>query len=160
MPSLAVAPTAPTAPPATAADTGTVVRATLANGLRVILLPNALAPVATTLVSYRVGSDDDTMPGIAHAIEHMLFRGTTTVSAAQLADIAARMGAEYNAMTSFQYTLYYYKLPSSYVDLALHIEADRMNNALIRAADWATDRQHPSVRAGQLRSASASRGSR
>ncbi len=108
--------------------------------MHVILLRNNLAPVATTLMSYGVGSDDDTMPGIAHATEHMLFRGTTTVSAGQLADIAARMGAEYNAMTTFQSTLYYYKLPSSYVDLALHIEADRMNNATIRAADWATER--------------------
>ncbi len=117
-----------------------VVRATLANGMRVILLPNKLAPVATTIVSYGVGSDDDTMPGIAHATEHMLFRGTTTLSGGQLADIAARMGAEYNAATTFQYTLYYYKLPSPYVDVALHVEADRMSNATIRASDWATER--------------------
>jgi zinc protease len=116
------------------------VRATLANGMHVILLRNTLAPVVTTMIEYGVGSDDDTMPGIAHATEHMLFRGTTGVSGGQLADIASRMGAEYNAMTLFQYTLYYYKLPSSYVDLALRIEADRMSNATIRAADWATER--------------------
>jgi zinc protease len=131
---------APAASAPAAEDPNAPVRATLANGMRVIILRNRLAPVATTMISYGVGSDDDTMPGIAHATEHMLFRGTRTVSAGQLADIAARMGAEYNAMTTFQYTLYYYKLPSSYVDLALHIEADRMNNAMIRAADWATER--------------------
>ena len=111
-----------------------------ANGIHVILLPNRLAPVVTTIVSYGVGSDDDTMPGIAHATEHMLFRGTTTLSGGQLADIAARMGAEYNAATAFEYTLYYYKLPSPYVDVALRIEADRMSHATIRAADWATER--------------------
>jgi len=121
-------------------DAHGAVRATLANGMRVILLPNRLAPVATTIVSYGVGSDDDTMPGIAHATEHMLFRGTTNVSGGQLADIAARMGAEYNAATAFEYTLYYYKLPSPYVDVALRIEADRMSHAAIRAADWATER--------------------
>ncbi|MDB5028503.1 MAG: peptidase, partial [Candidatus Eremiobacteraeota bacterium] len=116
------------------------VRATLANGMHVILLPDKLAPVATTMVAYGVGSNDDTMPGIAHATEHMLFRGTPSLSGGQLADIAARMGAEYNAFTSDQFTLYYYKLPSAYADLALRIEADRMVNASIRAADWATER--------------------
>ncbi|HWT06406.1 MAG TPA: pitrilysin family protein, partial [Xanthomonadales bacterium] len=121
-------------------DANAAVRATLANGMHVILLPNRLAPVATTIVSYGVGSDDDTLPGIAHATEHMLFRGTTNLSGGQLADIAARMGAEYNAATTFEYTLYYYKLPSPYVDVALRIEADRMSHAAIRAADWATER--------------------
>jgi zinc protease len=121
-------------------DANAAVRVTLANGMHVILLPNRLAPVATTIVSYGVGSDDDTMPGIAHATEHMLFRGTASLSAGQLADIAARMGAEYNAATAFEYTLYYYKLPSPYVDVALRIEADRMGHAAIRAADWATER--------------------
>jgi zinc protease len=129
----------PSAVPAQVASAA-VVRETLANGMRVIVLPNKLAPVATTFVSYGVGSDDDTMPGIAHATEHMLFRGTTNVSAGQLADIAARMGAEYNAFTTDQYTLYYYKLPSAYLDVVLHVEADRMANAAIRAQDWATER--------------------
>ncbi|HEV2738767.1 MAG TPA: pitrilysin family protein [Candidatus Elarobacter sp.] len=131
---------APQASAQPAPDAHGAVRATLANGMRVILLPNRLAPVATTIVSYGVGSDDDTMPGIAHATEHMLFRGTTNLSGGQLADIAARMGAEYNAATTFEYTLYYYKLPSPYVDVALRIEADRMSHAAIRAADWATER--------------------
>ncbi len=128
----------PSAQPA--ADASGAVRATLANGMHVILLPNRLAPVATTIVTYGVGSDDDTMPGIAHATEHMLFRGTSNLSGGQLADIAARMGAVYNAATTDEYTLYYYKLPSPYVDVALRIEADRMNHAAIRAADWATER--------------------
>jgi zinc protease len=137
-----VAAPVPTASPGVgaAAERAGVVRATLANGMRVILLPNKLAPVATTLVSYGVGADDDTMTGIAHATEHMLFRGTDTLSGGQLSDIAARMGAEYNAYTANEQTLYYYKLPSPYVDLALHIEADRMAHATIRAADWATER--------------------
>ena len=137
----APAPAAATASPApaAAADTG-VVRDTLANGMKIILLPNKLAPVATTIMTYGIGSVDDTKPGIAHATEHMLFRGTTDLSAGQLADIAARMGAQYNAETSDEYTLYYFKLPSAYVNVALHIEADRMTRAAIRASDWETER--------------------
>jgi len=130
---------APSAVPATPAPANAV-RATLANGMQVIILPNALAPVATTIVMYGVGSDDDTMPGIAHATEHMLFRGTSDLSAGQLSDIATRMGAVYDAQTSNEWTLYWFKLPSAYVDVALHVEADRMTNATISQADWATER--------------------
>lgn len=140
------APTARSSPPLPAPSVSPVeagsgvVRATLSNGMTVILLPNNLAPVATTIVMYGVGSDDDTVPGVAHATEHMLFRGTTDVSAGQLSDIAARMGAQYDAQTSNEFTLYWFKLPSAYVDVALHIEADRMTRAAIRASDWATER--------------------
>ena len=108
--------------------------------MHVVILTNALAPVATTIMMYGVGSDDDTMPGVAHATEHMLFRGTSDLSAGQLSDIAARMGAVYDAQTSNEWTLYWFKLPSAYVDVALHVEADRMTNATISEADWATER--------------------
>ncbi|HEY4441928.1 MAG TPA: pitrilysin family protein, partial [Candidatus Elarobacter sp.] len=127
-------------PTAARAETPGPLRATLPNGMRVVLLRNTLAPVVTTVMEYGVGSDDDTMPGIAHATEHMLFRGTTSLSAGQLADVAARMGAEYNAATTFQNTVFFYKMPAAYLDLALRIESDRMVNATIRPADWATER--------------------
>ncbi|MBC5828913.1 MAG: insulinase family protein [Candidatus Eremiobacteraeota bacterium] len=139
-PQIAIAQVAPS-PASSASDSeANVVQATLANGMRVVLLPNKLAPVVTTLMTYGVGSDDDTMPGLAHATEHMLFRGTRELSAGQLADITARIGAQYNAQTANEYTLYYFKLPSAYVDVALHIEADRMTHAAIRATDWETER--------------------
>lgn len=115
-------------------------RATLANGMQVVILPDALAPVVTTVVAYGVGSVDDTMPGIAHATEHMMFRGTSSLSGAQLAELAARMGAEYNAQTLDTQTVYWYKVPSSYLDLVLRIEADRMANATIAAPAWKTER--------------------
>lgn len=117
-----------------------VVQATLANGMHVVLLPNKLAPVATTVMTYGVGSDDDTMPGIAHATEHMMFRGTADVSATQFAEMAARAGAQYNAETSNISTQYYFNLPSAYTGLALRLEADRMTNALDRQSDWKTER--------------------
>jgi zinc protease len=117
-----------------------VVEGRLANGMRVVLLPNKLAPVATTVLTYRVGSDDDTMPGIAHATEHMMFRGTADVSATQFAEMAARAGAKYNAETGNIDTIYYFTLPSTYTGLALHLEADRMTGALDRESDWQTER--------------------
>src|SRR6185437_6297653 len=123
--------------PQTSSD---VVQATLANGMRVVLLPNKLAPVATTVLTYDVGSDDDTMPGIAHAAEHMMFRGTADVSATQFAEMAARAGAQYDAETTNIATTYYFKIPSAYTGVALRLEADRMNGAVERESDWQTER--------------------
>lgn len=108
--------------------------------MKVVILPDDLAPVVTTVMTYGVGSDDDTMPGIAHATEHMMFRGTADVSAAQLAVMAARAGADYDASTSNTATQYYFKLPASYTGLALRLEADRMTGALDTASDWASER--------------------
>ncbi len=128
------------APAATPSAMPAVVRATLANGMRIVLLPDRLAPVATTLIEYHVGSNQDTIPGIAHATEHMLFRGTSDVSAAQFADIAARAGAQYDAQTANVDTIYYFTLPAAYVDIALRLEADRMTKALITQSDWNKER--------------------
>lgn len=130
------------APVAAGAESSTpAVQTTLSNGMHVIVLPNHLAAVATVVMEYGVGSNDDTMPGIAHATEHMMFRGTASVSATQLAEIGDRMGAEYNAETSNEYTYYYFTVPSQYVGVVLRLEADRMTNALIRDSDWATERK-------------------
>ena len=126
---------------------------TLSNGMRVILLPNALAPVATVVMEYGVGSDEDTIPGIAHATEHMMFRGTSDISPTQFADVADRMGADYNAQTSNESTYYYFKIPSVYVGLALRLEADRMTGAAMRENDWESERKaiEQEVRAWQSR---------
>ena len=121
--------------------------------MRVILQPNALAPVATVVMEYGVGSDEDTIPGIAHATEHMMFRGTSDISPTQFADVADRMGADYNAQTSNESTYYYFKIPSVYVGLALRLEADRMTGAAMRENDWESERKaiEQEVRAWQSR---------
>ncbi|HEV3481802.1 MAG TPA: insulinase family protein, partial [Candidatus Acidoferrales bacterium] len=76
-----------------------VTRATLENGLRVVIVADKLAPVATTVVNYLVGSNETPrgFPGTAHAQEHMMFRGAPGLSAGQLANIAAAMGGNFNA---------------------------------------------------------------
>jgi zinc protease len=133
---------APTPQPAASTPSGAdaPVAVTLPNGMRVVIVPDRLAPVALTAIAYGVGSRDDTTPGIAHATEHMLFRGTRALSGSQLAAVAARMGAAYDAFTNETNTIFYYKIPAAYVPIAIAIEADRMRNATIADADWATER--------------------
>src|SRR5882724_2573098 len=86
------------APEARAAADAGVLRATLKNGLRVIIVRNTLAPVVATSVNYLVGSNEtpDGFPGTAHALEHMMFRGSPGLSADQLADIGSVVGGNFN----------------------------------------------------------------
>lgn len=130
------------AQPAAPADADHVLRATLANGLRVIIVRNALAPVAATAVNYLVGSDEAPagFPGTAHAQEHMMFRGSAGLTADQLADIGSEMGGNFNANTRESLTQYLYTVPAGYLDVALHIEASRMQDVLDREADWDLER--------------------
>jgi len=127
---------------AAADDTSNVLRATLDNGLRVIIVRNALAPVAATAVNYLVGSDEspEGFPGTAHAQEHMMFRGSAGLSAEQLANIGSLMGGNFNADTRESLTQYLYTVPAEDLDVALHIEALRMRDVLDSAKDWEQER--------------------
>lgn len=128
--------------PATAAQEQNVVRATLPNGLRVILVRNTLAPVVSTSVNYLVGSNDapDGFPGMAHAQEHMMFRGGPGLSADQLANIGSVMGGNFNANTREGLTQYLFTVPSEDLDLALHIESTRMRDVDDSDKEWSTER--------------------
>jgi zinc protease len=128
--------------PAAAADVTPVVRATLANGLHVIIVRNTLAPVVATSVNYLVGSDEAPRgyPGTAHAQEHMMFRGSPGLSADQLANIGSIMGGNFNANTRESLTQYLFTVPSEDLDVALHIEATRMRGVLDTRADWDQER--------------------
>lgn len=119
-----------------------VLRATLKNGLRVVIVKNSLAPVVTTEINYLVGSDEapDGFPGTAHALEHMMFRGSPGLSASQLADITAAMGGDYNADTQQMVTQYFLTVPSEDLDVALHIEAIRMRGILSTDSLWDKER--------------------
>jgi zinc protease len=114
------------------------------NGLRVLLMPNEGLPVATVMVTYKVGSRNEVAgtTGATHILEHMMFKGTSNFRAEDGTDYSTtmeRIGARSNATTWLDRTNYYATLPSRYVPLAIELEADRMRNLLIREADLASE---------------------
>ena len=119
-----------------------VSRATLDNGLRVVIVRSPLAPVVTTVVNYLVGSNEapQGFPGTAHALEHMMFRGSSDLSADQLANVAAGMGGDFNADTQQTVTRYFFTAPKQDLDVALHIESIRMRDLLATDALWDHER--------------------
>jgi zinc protease len=121
---------------------GNVLRATLGNGLRVVIVRNTLAPVVATSVNYLAGSDEAPtgFPGTAHAEEHMMFRGSPGLTADQLADIGSVVGGDFNANTREDLTQYLFTVPAEDLDVALHIEALRMRAVLDTPAEWKEER--------------------
>jgi zinc protease len=133
---------AQTATRSAGATRSTVLRATLENGLRVVIVRNTLAPVVATSVNYMVGSEETPagFPGTAHAQEHMMFRGSPGLSADQLANIGSIMGGDFNANTRESLTQYLYTVPSEDLDVALHIEALRMKGVSDAQSEWDHER--------------------
>ncbi|MGB8964755.1 MAG: pitrilysin family protein [Candidatus Cybelea sp.] len=121
---------------------GAIFTTTLHNGLKVVVVEDRAAPVVQTSVWYGFGSLQETpgKTGLAHALEHMMFRGTPEVSSGGLDDVIARLGAQMNGETNYDYTQFYFEMPSDKLDVALYIDADRMQHAALRAADWAIER--------------------
>jgi zinc protease len=119
-----------------------VVRSTLDNGLQVIIVRNELAPVVSISVNYMVGSDEAPagFPGLAHAEEHMMFRGSPGLTADQLANIGAVMGGDFNADTRESITQYLFTVPADDLSVALHIEALRMKGVDDSAQGWDQER--------------------
>jgi zinc protease len=117
-----------------------VTRATLSNGLQIIVVHNPLAPVVTTMLNYRSGSDDQTVDGLAHATEHMMFRGSKTVSSAQLMDTLSLTGGDFDADTQDAVTQYFFTVPSQYLDIALKLERSRASGLLMSQGLWTQER--------------------
>jgi zinc protease len=112
----------------------------LANGLKVLLVGNSVAPVVTVCVLYRVGSRNEAVghTGSTHLLEHMMFKGTPEFNKARGTQIAAtlqKIGADFNATTWYDRTNYFETVPSDQLELALRLEADRMRHSFIADED-------------------------
>lgn len=117
-----------------------VTRATLKNGLQVVVLRDPLAPVVSTWLNYKAGADEEPITGLAHAQEHMLFRGSETITASQFADTTAITGGIFNADTQNEVTQYFFEMPAQYLDIALHLEASRAQGILDSQELWDQER--------------------
>ncbi|MBV8489623.1 MAG: insulinase family protein [Candidatus Eremiobacteraeota bacterium] len=129
-------------PAITGPGDGGIYSTTLRNGLKVVAIEDRAAPVVQTAVWYGFGSLDETpgKTGLAHALEHMMFRGTPEVSSGGLDDIVARLGAQMNGETTYDYTQYYFVMPADKLDVALYVDANRMQHASLKASEWAVER--------------------
>src|SRR5436853_5413169 len=112
----------------------------LENGMKVLLVENRVAPVATVMVLYKVGSRNEAVgyTGSTHLLEHMMFKGTPTFNKEKNTQIAAtlqKIGAAFNATTWYDRTNYFETVPSDQLELAIQLEADRMRNSFIADAD-------------------------
>ncbi len=108
-----------------------VVRATLDNGLRVVIIRDPLAPVITIEENYLAGGNDTPagFPGTAHAQEHMAFRGCAGLTADQIAAIYAQLGGSSNADTQQNITQYFITVPAQDVEVALRVDSACMQDA-------------------------------
>ena len=119
-----------------------VARATLKNGMRVVVIPNKLAPVVTVEANFLAGGDETPagFPGMAHAQEHMAFRGCAGMTADQTAAIYALLGGENNADTMQTITQYFATVPSADVDVALRAQAACLKGIDDSQAQWDQER--------------------
>src|SRR5262247_411321 len=120
-----------------------VAEATLDNGLRVLVLEDHRSPVASVQVWYRVGSRNE-LPGatgLAHFLEHLMFKGTPTHGKGEFARLVEQSGGQDNAFTTADVTSYYATIAAERVDLVLRLEADRMRNLLLYPDEVTSERQ-------------------
>jgi len=122
--------------------TDDIIKLTLDNGLRAVIVRNNLAPAVSIQMTYLAGSNDSPpgFPGTAHAVEHMMFRGSPGLSGEQLAAINAAMGGMFNAETDEMETRYFSTVPAKNLETALHVEALRMAGLNIDEKAWNIER--------------------
>lgn len=114
----------------------------LANGLQVVVVENHRSPIVTHMVWYRVGAADEPpgKSGIAHLLEHLMFKGTPSVPPGEFSKIVARMGGRDNAFTSSDYTAYFQNVAADRLEAVMKMEADRMRNLTLDDQNVVTER--------------------
>jgi zinc protease len=116
---------------------------TLKNGLQVIVIPNHRAPVVTHMIWYKFGGGDEKpgKSGIAHFLEHLMFKGTPTVPDGQFSIIVKKLGGNDNAFTTHDYTAYYQNIARDSLGRVMEMEADRMKNLELKEDEVTSERQ-------------------
>jgi len=124
-------------PAAENANKSKVAYFTLSNGMQVVVIPDHRTPVVTHMVWYRVGSADEPRgkSGIAHFLEHLMFKGTAKNPAGRFSYILASIGAQENAFTSNDYTAYYQRVAREQLKMLMEFEADRMTGLILSDAE-------------------------
>ena len=120
-----------------------VFETTLKNGLKVIVKEDHRAPVVVQQVWYRAGSMDESIgtTGVAHVLEHMMFKGTKKIPAGEFSKRIAAAGGRENAFTSYDYTAYFQQLHKSKLPLAMQLESDRMHNLQLTDVEFSKEIQ-------------------
>lgn len=115
---------------------------TLDNGMEVVVIPDRRAPVVTHMVWYKVGAADEPpgQSGIAHFLEHLMFKGTDTFPDDTFSQTIARLGGTENAFTSYDYTAYFQRIAVEHLPLMMEMEADRMKNLTLNEEVVASER--------------------
>ena len=116
---------------------------TLDNGMRVVVVSNHRVPVVSHMVWYMVGAADEPpgKSGIAHFLEHLMFKGTKTRKAGEFSRMVARNGGRENAFTSSDYTGYFQTVAKDRLEMVMELEADRMTNLVLKADEVEPERQ-------------------
>jgi len=129
--------------PSAARAADRVVAATLDNGLRVLLLEDQRSPIVSFQMWYRVGSRNEHRgsTGIAHFLEHLMFKGTPSHGPKEFARLVEQNGGQDNAFTSQDVTSYYVDIAADKLDLVIELEADRMQNLLLDPKEIASERE-------------------
>ena len=129
----------PTQPTATVgqAQAGTT-EFRLSNGLRVIVKEDHRAPTVAHMIFYRVGGFDEVSgtTGVAHMLEHMMFKGTPKVPVGEFSRQIALLGGRENALTNRDFTLYYQQISKQYLPKMMELEADRMANLIFKKEEF------------------------
>jgi zinc protease len=107
---------------------------TLPNGMQVVVIPDHRTPVVTQMIWYKVGSADETpgKSGLAHFLEHLMFKGTTAHPAGEFSQTVLRIGGNENAFTATDYTGYFQRVPREQLLKMMEFEADRMNGLVLK----------------------------